>query len=248
MKKAIIIIFILCNQFLSAQVSIKDSSITTPLISVSYAYQLPGGDMAKRFGNCSSTQMNLDFKSHSYLMLGINGSYFFGNTVKENVLANISTKDGGIIGQDGQYANVPMYERGFTISGTIGGMIHFKKPNPNSGIVFSEGFGFIQHKIRIEVIGNNVPELDKQYKKGYDRLTNGFLLTQNLGYMYMSNNRLLNFYFGFECLEGFTQNRRSYDFDLMSHDSKKRLDILYGARVAWILPLYKKAPAEFYTH
>ena len=64
----------------------------------------------------------------------------------------------------------------------------------------------------------------------------------------MSNNRLLNFYFGFECLEGFTQNRRSYDFDLMSHDSKKRLDILYGARVAWILPLYKKAPAEFYTH
>ena len=233
---------------LSAQVSIKDSSIYTPLISVSYGYQLPGGDLAKRFGNSSSAQLNLDFKSRSYLMLGFNGSYIFGNTVKENVLANISTPDGGIIGTDGQYADIHLYERGFTVSATLGGMIHFKKPNPNSGIVFNAGFGFIQHKIRIEVIGNNVPELNNYYKKGYDRLTNGFLLSQNLGYLFLSNSRLLNFYFGFESLEGFTQNRRSYDYDLMSQDTKKRVDLLFGARVAWVLPLYKKPPAEFYTH
>ncbi len=248
MKKIGFIVLVFCFNLLSAQVSIKDSSIYTPLISASYGYQMPGGNMVSRFGNNSSTQLSLEFKSRSYLMIGINGSFFFGNTIKENVLANISTHDGGVIGQDGQFANIPMFERGFTVSGTLGGMIHFKKPNPNSGIVFNEGFGFIQHKIRIEVIGNNVPELDKQYKKGYDRLTNGFLLTQSLGYMYLSNNRLLNFYFGLECLEGFTQNRRSYDYDLMAQDTKKRVDILYGARIAWILPLYKKSPSEFYTH
>ena len=59
---------------------------------------------------------------------------------------------------------------------------------------------------------------------------------------------MANFYFGLECLQGFTQNRRSFDYDSMSQDTKKRLDILYGARIAWILPLYKKPPSEFYTH
>ncbi|MCK6649378.1 MAG: hypothetical protein L6Q66_06965, partial [Bacteroidia bacterium] len=99
-----------------------------------------------------------------------------------------------------------------------------------------------------ETIGNNIPQLDSDYKKGYDRLTNGFLLSQNLGYLYLSNNRIANFYIGFECMQGFTQNRRSYNFDQMKQDTEKRVDILYGGKVSWILPLYKKAPKEFYTY
>ena len=181
-------------------------------------------------------------------MLGLNGGYFFGNQINEKMFTSIATPEGNIIDREGQFANIKTYERGFTVSGTLGGMFHFKKPNPNSGIVVNMGFGFIQHKIRIEVIGNNVPALDKDYKKGYDKLTNGFLLTENIGYLYLSNNRMANFYFGLECLQGFTQNRRSFDYDSMSQDTKKRLDILYGARIAWILPLYKKPPSEFYTH
>ena len=248
MKKIVFALFTFSSCFVLGQVSIKDSSIFTPLVNVSYAYQLSGGDLAKRFGNNSSIQLGLDLKSKSYIMLGINGSYLFGGQVKENILAKISTPSGEVIDRDGQFAEIHLYERGFTVQATVGRMFHFKKPNPNSGIIFNMGFGFIQHKIRIEVIGNNVAELDKQYKKGYDRLSNGFLLTENLGYMYLSNNRLANVYFGLECMQGFTQNRRSYDFDLMTQDTKKRLDILYGARLAWILPLYKKPPADFYTH
>jgi hypothetical protein len=49
-------------------------------------------------------------------------------------------------------------------------------------------------------------------------------------------------------MQGFTQNRRSYNFDEMKQDTEKRLDIFYGAKVSWILPLYKKAPKEFYTY
>ena len=110
------------------------------------------------------------------------------------------------------------------------------------------GVGLIQHKIRIEVIGNNIPQLSKEYKKGYDRLSNGLLLTQSVGYLYLSTNRLLNFYIGVECMEGFTQSRRSFDYDLMKQDTKKRLDVLYGGKIAWILPLYKKAPQSFYYY
>ena len=240
-------IFILSLK-LTAQVSIKDSSVYTPMLGFSYGYYISAGDMSKRFGNNSSVALNIDFKTINYWTLGINGSYFFGNDIKESLFDSIDSPGGYIINRGGEFADIRMFERGFTVSGTIGRMIHFNKPNPNSGILLNVGFGFMQHKIRIETIGNNVPQLSKQYKKGYDRLSNGFLLSENIGYLYLSNNRLVNFYFGLECMQGFTRSRRSYDYELMRKDTQKRVDVLYGAKIAWILPLYKKAPKEFYTH
>ncbi len=248
MKKTILSFYIFLSVSGIAQVSIKDSSIFTPLVGASFGYQFPGGDMVTRFGNNSSVQLNFDIKSKAKITIGLNGSYIFGNNVKEDMFSNITTPEGYIINRDGSIADIRLWERGFTSSITLGRIYTFKKPNPNSGIWFNVGFGFIQHKIRIETIGNDVPQLSKEYKKGYDRLTNGFLLSENLGYLYLSNNRLANFYISLECQEGFTQSRRTYDYDKMEPDTKKRLDILYGLRFMWILPLYKKPPQEFYTH
>lgn len=242
------LLFLFTN-ILFAQVSVKDSSIFTPLIGLSYSYQIPDGDLAKRFGNSSSIQLNLDFKTKQQWTFGINATYFFGKDIKETgIFDSISTPDGYIISQNGEFADIRLYERGFTFSITAGRLFTLKIPNPNSGIVFNFGLGFMQHKIRIETIGNNVPQLSTAYKKGYDRLSNGLLLSENLGYLYLSNNRLANFYIGFECMQGFTKSRRSFDFDLMEQDTKKRLDLLYGGKIAWILPLYKKAPQAFYYY
>jgi hypothetical protein len=250
MKKTILFLAFLLFITLrvSSQVSIKDSSIYTPIIGASFGYYLPAGDMANRFGNNQSLQLNVDFKTRYNWILGVNGSYLFGKDVKENLFEGISTSKGEIISQDGQIADVRLYERGFTLSGSLGRLITFNKPNPNSGIAVNLGLGFMQHKIRIETIGNNVPQLSKEYKKGYDRLTNGFLLTENIGYLYLSNNRLANIYFGLECMQGFTKNRRSFDYDLMKKDTHKRVDVLYGFRITWLLPLYKKAPQDFYIY
>lgn len=243
----LIVMFVLsCPSF--GQVSVKDSSIYTPLIGFSYGYYLPGGDMADRFGNNSAVQLNVDFKLRNYWILGVNGSYFFGRGVKESLFDSISTSGGGIIDKNGLFADVRVFERGFTVMGTVGRMFAFKKPNPNSGLVATIGLGFMQHKIRIETIGNITPQLSPDYRKGYDRLSNGLLLSESIGYLYLSNNRLVNVYFGFECMQGFTKSRRSWDYDKMSKDTKQRLDILYGARIAWILPLYKKPPQDFYIY
>lgn len=241
-------IFFLTVLFSKAQVSVKDSAISTPILGVTYGYYWAAGDMSDRFGNNSSLQLNLDLKSKKNITIGINGSYIFGNKIKEYLFDSITTSTGYIINKNGEFGDIRLYERGFTVSATIGGLIAFKKPNPNSGIMFNVGFGFMQHKIRIETIGNNTPQLSKEYKKGYDRLTNGFLLSENLGYLYLSKNRLANFYLGFECMQGFTRNRRSFDYSTMKQDTKKRIDILYGVKFSWILPLYKKAPQEFYTY
>jgi hypothetical protein len=249
MKRALFIICLfygMCCK-IQAQVSIKDSSVFVSLIRVGYGHYLPGGDMSTRFHNNSSVSLNVDFKLKNQWVFGLQGSYLFGNTVKERLFDSIA-KENIIINNDGDFADVRLYERGFTISATAGRLLKLSKTRPNCGILVNAGIGFIQHKIRIEVIGNNVPQLSKEYKKGYDRLSNGLLLSQNIGYLYLSNNRLVNFYVGLECMEGFTQSRRSFDYDRMQSDTKKRLDVLYGAKIAWILPLYKRASNEFYTN
>jgi hypothetical protein len=103
----------------------------------------------------------------------------------------------------------------------------------------------LQHKIRIDT-RDDVPLLDKEYVKGYGRLSNGLSLTQFVGYIYCGNKRLINFIAGFEFTQGFTENRRSYNFDTMSKDETKRFDMLSGIKVGWFFPIYRTAATQFY--
>jgi hypothetical protein len=74
------------------------------------------------------------------------------------------------------------------------------------------------------------------------------MLSQFLGYHYMSNSRLANFLIGLEVVEGFTQGRRDLNYDTGTTDTEARFDLLYGVRIGWIVPLYQRQPELFYTH
>ncbi len=231
------------------QVSIRDSSINVLLVGLGYGHYLPAGDMADRFGNNSMVVGNVMFKTKSQWLYGFDGTFIFSNNVNQkDLFKNIETTKGGIIGSDGKLADVRKYERGYTITFNGGYLFSKKKPNPNSGFVAVAGVGFMQHKIRIETIGNTVPALSKEYRKGYDRLSNGLVLHQYFGYQYMGNKHLINFFAGIDIFEGFTAGRRSYNFDIMTADNSSRTDILIGLRAGWYLPLYKKAPEKIYFY
>ena len=85
-----------------------------------------------------------------------------------------------------------------------------------------------------------MPQLRGAYLKGYDRLTNGGFIEQYAGYTYFSKYQLINFSIGLDCVVGFTQGRRDYLYDVMRADNAKRLDILYGIRASWYIPVFKK--------
>jgi hypothetical protein len=145
-----------------------------------------------------------------------------------------------------------MFERGWVFMGRVGKVltkVPFTKLdaglNPNSGFLLMLGAGMVQHKIQIK---SNALALTEDMIKGYDRLSNGPALSQFLGYLFLSNNRLVNFYFGIECIQGWTQNRRGYNYDTMQEDTKTRMDIMTGIKLGWVLPLYKKVPDEFYYY
>jgi hypothetical protein len=112
--------------------------------------------------------------------------------------------------------------------------------------MFNVGAGYFQSKIKLYDAQQKIAAVKGDLVYGYDRLSSGFSVTQFLGYMYLSDNRLLNFYFGIEGYQAFTQSVRKLNYDTGLPDTKKRLDMLYGLRFGWILPLYKKTPNEFY--
>ncbi|HQV00497.1 MAG: hypothetical protein JNK61_02125 [Bacteroidia bacterium] len=245
-KKILLLLFLISRQ-LMAQVSIKDSSINAVLVGMGAGLYTPAGDMADRFGNNVNIHLSCALKRTNNWIFGIEGEYIFGNTIKEpNIFKNIQTNDGFIIGNDGKFATVRTFERGYIATFNVSKVLPLLGPNKNSGFIIKAGVGFMQHKIKIDPIGNTVPYLDKEHRKGYDRLSNGLALHQFIGYQYLGNTRAINFFGGFELFEGFTQSRRSYNHDTMIADTKKRTDILIGFKVGWILPLYKQAPSEFY--
>ncbi len=232
-----------------AQPNSRDTVIFVPFIGISYSYQIPDGDLVKNYGPNSNIGGNFLIKTKKNWIYGFDGSFLFGNNVKDTtVLDKIKTSQGQVINQDGKFAEIFFYERGYSVSARGGKIFSFKKSNPNSGIMLLSGIGFLQHKMRIEITGNNVPELTREYRKGYDRLSNGLALSQFLGYQYLGSNRLINFFGGIEMMAAFTKNRRGYNYDTMQYDNKTRTDLLYGFRFGWILPLYKKLPKEFYFY
>src|SRR4051812_2095298 len=116
----------------SAQYSIRDSSIAFPMIGAVVGYQFPGGDLAKRFGSNFNVGGLFQWKLKSNWIFGVEGQFLFGNNVKEtNIIDNLKTPDGNIIDADGQYAEVTMEERGLSLFVKAGKIFSFGKPNKN---------------------------------------------------------------------------------------------------------------------
>ncbi len=233
--------------------TVSDEVVNGGLIYARYIYQFPGGDLADRFGNNSNVGAGFNFKLSGNWLVGAEGGFIFGGQVKQDSLfKDLLHPDNLLFGLEGLPANVTLSERGFEFQARGGKILPLFGPNPNSGILVSAGIGFIQHKIRIQVNkefeANTLPQLDKQYRKGYDRLSNGLNTTQFLGYVFLGNNKMINFYFGFEFTQGWTKNRRSFNFDTREQDTRQRQDFFYGLKAGWIIPIYEGDPDQIYTY
>lgn len=243
-------LFLFVPLFGASQVKISEEKASFPFIHAYFAYQLPEHDLSERFGSNSMIGGGVLYKFKSNLLVGADGGFMFSENVKEkdDYLKLISTSDGYVISEGGTFAGVFFHQRGFNLGARFGGVIPVFGPNPNSGLMILGGAGFLQHKIRIEVTENNVPQLRDDYKKGYDRLTNGPSISQFIGYVHFDNNRTINFHIGLEFTQAWTKSRRPFDFDRMQPDTQKRFDSLLGIRFGWILPLIKRSPQAYYYY
>jgi len=229
--------------------NLGDTIVNAKLLQLSYAVQFPFSDMAQRFGVNNNIGGAFFFKMRYNWIIGGEANLLFGGNIKEDTILNqLFTSQGFLIGTNGIAEEVILFERGYTFFGKIGKLLPVSASNSNSGINVMLGAGFLQHKIKIEDPDHAVPYVTGDYAKGYDRLTNGFAISEYVGFLRLDKRKLLNFNGGVEAIEGFTQNRRDYNFDQMKHDGTKRLDILVGLKLAWLLPFYGRGEQRFYTY
>lgn len=230
-----------------AQSGIQDTSITLVPLTISYAYQLPSGEMAQRFGANSNLGFSASVKFKNNYSLGLEGGYLFGNKVNErNVLREMTTTNGVIVNQDGDPANVLFFERGYTVMAFAGKVIPIAGPNPNSGILLKLGGGYLAHKLLIQHQNDVLPALEGDYLKGYDRLSAGPVGMFFAGYQHLGNNRFINFMVGFELQVAFTRSLRPYNFDSGRADNDTHVDGLSGLRFGWTFPIYKTRDTREY--
>ena len=239
-------IFILGIVSLSAQENTSPKLNPGFIIGFSYGYDISAGDMSKLYGN----NFKVDFMPSYYfnksnISIGLEGSYLFGNKIKQNTFLNLLTFDNHIIDNDGNFATVQTSERGVLIGGLISKIIPFDE-NIRTGIKIEAGGYMFRHWINFKLVGD-VPQLKSDYLKGYDRLTGGFAFKEFIGYQHLEEKSKINFYAGFEFYQGFTKSLRAYNYDKAQVDNSKRKDLLYGVKIGWILPLYiVENPEEIY--
>lgn len=219
------------------------------MIGATYTFQFSEADMKERYGNNSLVGGFVGYKTKKNVIIGLEGNFLFGGKIKEPQLFQLISVDGiNFITPDGTLKTPEVTERGFVIKAYAGKIIPFAKPNKNSGILVTMGIGFIQHRIKINYGTQSIPYLSKEYLKGYDRMTNGVILVPFLGYQYMSLNRRINFYAGFEATVGFTKGVRKWNFDTNTPGDGKRLDVFLGLKAAWVLPIYLKSTEKYFYY
>ncbi len=209
---------------------------------------IPAGDLSDRFGSHLGVGASLGFQpAGSHICLGVGGSYFFGNTVKQDVLSPFRTSfNGQLIGSDQYLAELKLRERGFLVQAYTGLLLAlFSQDQVQRGLRVQLGIGYLEHKIRFVDDARALPQFTNDFKKGLDRYSNGFACIPSLSYESLSRRGRLSYALGLEAIVGFTENRRSVNYDTgLSDLGISRTDILVNLKIALFLPFYNSDHPE----
>ena len=210
------------------------------LIQIGYGPFTTSGDLSDRFGN----GFNLDggatwLLEKSNWEFGLRANFGFGNDVREDPLARLRTRDGFLIGNQREPADIQLRHRQLFVGASVGYTIAIGK-NKRTGIALRTSPGYFYHQIRIQDdVVQAVPQLSDDLLPGYDRLTGGFAVHQFLGYQSLGTDRKLNFYLGAEAIAGFTKALRNFNYTTgLPSPTAGRTDIVLGLKAGIILPLY----------
>lgn len=248
-------IYILLFSLLSITVAKAQNDDTKRNVWLIFAHvggDLPDGDLKNRFGANVNFGAGCMLKTKKNWLLNVEGGYLFGNTLRENTLQTALTKDGFILANDGELAVIRVFQRGVRLPILrVGRMFPIKliSANEHSGIFVLTGCTFLKHWIHIQDMSRNTAYFRDDYKKGYDRMTNGLGFSESIGYMYLDQKKLVNFYVAADFTQAFTTSRATfYEYKIGQTKQKQRLDMLWGIRIGLVIPVYGRNPDDFYYY
>ena len=118
-----------------------------------------------------------------------------------------------------------------------------------SGIYVTQGFGYLQHQIFIDTKNQDIPQLNEDMKKGYDRFSNGFSTKSSIDYKYYDKNGKFQISLGTNYTIAHTKIQRTYDFaNNKYYSNKKSWDQLLGIKIEIIIPIHRKNEEIFHYY
>ena len=216
-----------------------------------FAYHFPLGDLRTMFKNNFAVGPGFTFKSASNWTVGFHFDYMFGANMRDSAFFNgtLANDQGIVIDGNGlvSQGGITAEGRYWTVQADFGKIIPVNRWK-NSGIWLRLGAGYFSHRLRLDDFGNQYPQLEGNYAKGYDRRSGGFVLNQFVGYQFVRKNRMLNFYIGLEFHEIWTKPNRNYVlYEGPTDDMKAKFSGLVGFKAGWNIPLYeRKTTTTFY--
>ena len=228
------------------EISIKDNPGFINIIS--YGLDLPAGNMKDLYGtNFRFGVASTYYFTNSNFSIGVSADYLFGYKVKINPVSNLQTYDNQIFNSNPEFSALNMSERGLIFGVLLSKIIPFKVADKRSGLRLDAGPYFFSHWIHFNDEFGKIPQLEGEYKKGYDNLTGGFAMKEFIGYQHLTKKSRVSFNAGFEFFQGYTKNLRYNNYSTASTEDEKKFDFLFGVKVGWILPLYiEKNPEEIF--
>lgn len=250
MRRYLIMSFLTLTLPLTAQVNVADSTTQGWLFHLTTSYHLKGGDFSSYLGPNFGIGGDLQYKLKSNWTISAGGRYQFADNLRDGnrIFGNLLTDNGELLALNGQYSFARFRERGWNAGVDVGYIFDRFGHNRNSGLYVSAGVGYNSHWIDIRNQENNTPQVQGEYLKGYDRRTEGVLTRQYVGYMFAGSQRRINFTIGFEFMQGFNRNLREFNYDTRMPDLDSKLDLYYGVRFSWFLPVYDQNAQKFYYY
>ena len=252
-----------------AQVKLGVDTLDCHIIGLSFGAQTPlagsnslgltGGNMKDLYkGPYLNFGVECDYKFEQDWMVTLDGDLWFGYnsdnlTQRAERMGDIFTSQGYLMSWGGYDGVVTMYNRGLSVRPGVARLFHILPKNPNSGLFLKLSGGWFMQKTAHSQDMNEslVPQMESGYAKLYDHLRNGVMLTESVGFLYMSNYiNYINFKVELFASECWSWSSRPYIIDnvmgLNGKDESRYFDLMVGVKLSWLFPLTGRTSYDYY--
>lgn len=252
MRKSIVFLSLsLClggNTFLKAQTDVESGRAW--IVGTGFSFNSTSGPWSDRFDNNYSVGLSLGRKTAENWIFQVEGNFLFGGEVpnREAALGNVFTENSQVLNLNGSYAQVNINQRGTYFGVGVEKILPFLDLNQNSGFSVSAQGGLIWHWLNIDNVGADVPQINQEWEKGYDRMQRGTYLSESIGWRYHSTNRRINFKLSLVATQLYTRDLRTYHYPTGLLNQEPEWNQLYSLKLQWFLPIYLGGRKEQYYY
>lgn len=270
-KLTILAIALSAVMYTHAQVKFTPDTMECHMISFSAGLAMPGsgstntgmtgGNMKDLYsGPYLDFSIGCDYKYKSNWMVTLDGDMWFGVTDdnlqdRRERIGDVFTPLGYPLTTNGTDGALQAYNRSLAVRIGVAKIIPVIHDNPNSGLMLKVSGGWMMQKT---VFGQDwtkdpVPLLHDDYGKLFDHLRQGAIISEGIGFNYMSNYlTYVNFRIVFEVSQCISWSTRPYQIDnlmgLNGKDNNRYFDLMYSLRLTWMFPLTGKTTYDYYYY